>query len=106
MLKNERGELSIVTGSWDNDRSANLSRYLRHRGKNDVSSIDPPQQNIDKLTLADLLEPMQFKTVLLAACGLKNCEIGTFLGTTDRSSGAYLPMFITAQAARTTDLAQ
>jgi hypothetical protein len=53
MLKGERGELSIVTVGCDNDRSTNLSRYLRHRRKNDVSGIDPPQQNIDKLTLAD-----------------------------------------------------
>jgi DNA-binding CsgD family transcriptional regulator len=43
-----------------------------------------PQETIDKLTLADLLKPMQFKTALLAACGLKNCEIGEFLGTTEQ----------------------
>jgi DNA-binding NarL/FixJ family response regulator len=43
-----------------------------------------PQEAIDKLTSADLLKPMQFKTVLLAACGLKNCEIGKCLGTTEQ----------------------
>jgi len=43
-----------------------------------------PQESVDKPTLADLLKPMQFKTVLLAAYGLKNCEIGEFLGTTER----------------------
>jgi DNA-binding CsgD family transcriptional regulator len=43
-----------------------------------------PQESVDKLTLSDLLKPMQFKTVLLAACGLKNCEIGEFLGTTEQ----------------------
>ena len=42
-----------------------------------------PQEFVDKLTLADLLKPMQFKTVLLAACGLQNCEIGKLLGTTE-----------------------
>jgi DNA-binding CsgD family transcriptional regulator len=40
-----------------------------------------PQKTSDKLTLAELLKPMQFKTVLLVACGLKNCEIAEFLGT-------------------------
>jgi DNA-binding NarL/FixJ family response regulator len=43
-----------------------------------------PQETVDKLTLADLLKPMQFKTVLLAACGLTNCEIAHFLGTTEQ----------------------
>ena len=43
-----------------------------------------PQEAIDNLTLADLLTPMQFKTALLVACGLKNCEIGEFLGTTEQ----------------------
>jgi DNA-binding CsgD family transcriptional regulator len=38
----------------------------------------------DQLTLANLLQPMQFKTVLLVACGLKNCEIAEFLGTTEQ----------------------
>ena len=28
-----------------------------------------PQETISNLTLADLLKPMQFKTVLLVACG-------------------------------------
>jgi DNA-binding CsgD family transcriptional regulator len=36
-----------------------------------------------QLTLANLLQPMQFKTVLLVACGLKNSEIAGFLGTTE-----------------------
>ena len=43
-----------------------------------------PQKTIDNLTLADLLKPMQFKTVLLVACGLKNCEIAEFLGTREQ----------------------
>jgi len=43
-----------------------------------------PQETIDKLTLADLLKPMQFKTVLLAACGVENREIGKLLGTGER----------------------
>ena len=42
-----------------------------------------PQETIDKLTLADLLKPMQ-KTVLLVAWGLKNCQIAEFLGTTEQ----------------------
>jgi DNA-binding CsgD family transcriptional regulator len=43
-----------------------------------------PQGTIDNLTLADLLKPMQFKTVLLVACGLKNREIAEFLGTREQ----------------------
>ena len=43
-----------------------------------------PQETIDNLTLADLLNPMQFKTVLLVACGLNNCEIADFLGTREQ----------------------
>jgi hypothetical protein len=43
-----------------------------------------PQKTIHNLTLADLLKPMQFKTVLLVACGLKNCEIAEFLGTREQ----------------------
>jgi DNA-binding CsgD family transcriptional regulator len=42
------------------------------------------QETVDNLTLADLLKPMQFKTVLLVACGLKNCEIAEFLGTREQ----------------------
>jgi len=42
-----------------------------------------PQESVDKLTLADLLKPMQFKALLLAAGGLQNSEIGEFLGTTE-----------------------
>jgi DNA-binding CsgD family transcriptional regulator len=38
---------------------------------------------VETLTLADLLNPMQFKTVLLAASGFQNCEIGEFVGTTE-----------------------
>ena len=34
--------------------------------------------------LADLLKPMQFKTVLLVACGLKDLEIAEFLGTREQ----------------------
>ncbi len=43
-----------------------------------------PQETIDNLTLADLLKPMQFKTVLLVACGLNNREIAEFLGTREQ----------------------
>jgi hypothetical protein len=43
-----------------------------------------PQEIVEKLTLADVLKPMQFKTVLLAACGLTNCEIAHFLGTREQ----------------------
>jgi hypothetical protein len=43
-----------------------------------------PQETIDNFTLADLLKPMQFKTVLLVACGLKKCEIAEFLGTREQ----------------------
>jgi hypothetical protein len=50
-----------------------------------MSVVSPhPQETIDNLTLADLLKPMQFKTVLLVACGLKNCEIAEFLGTREQ----------------------
>jgi len=43
-----------------------------------------PQETVDNLTLADLLKPMQFKTVFLVACGLKNCEIADVLGTREQ----------------------
>jgi DNA-binding CsgD family transcriptional regulator len=43
-----------------------------------------PQQIMDNLTLADLLKPMEFKTVLLAACSLTDRDIGKFLGTTEQ----------------------
>jgi len=43
-----------------------------------------PQETIVKLTLADLLKPMQFKAVLLFVCGLKNSEIAKSLGTTEQ----------------------
>ena len=37
----------------------------------------------DRITLANLLTPMQFKTALLAACGFTNSEIAAFLNTTE-----------------------
>jgi len=40
---------------------------------------------IDRPSLADLLNPMQFKTVLLVTCGVKNCQIAEFLGTTEQA---------------------
>jgi len=43
-----------------------------------------PQETIDKPTLADVLNPMQFKAVLLVACGWRNWEVAKFLGTTER----------------------
>jgi DNA-binding CsgD family transcriptional regulator len=43
-----------------------------------------PQETIDNLTLADLLKPMQFKTVLLVACGLNSREIAEFLGAREQ----------------------
>jgi DNA-binding CsgD family transcriptional regulator len=42
------------------------------------------QEFVDAPTLSDLLNPMQFKTVLLAASGLRNGEIAQCLGTTER----------------------
>ena len=50
-----------------------------------MSVVSPhPQETVDSLTLADLLKPMQFKTVVLVACGLKNCEIAEVLGTREQ----------------------
>ncbi len=49
-----------------------------------MSVPSPQQQTADRITLADLLEPMQFKTVLLVACGLENCQIAQVLGTTEQ----------------------
>src|SRR5436189_6381270 len=46
--------------------------------------ISYPQETIDRITLARLLTPMQFRTVLLVACGLKKCEIAELLGTRER----------------------
>lgn len=46
--------------------------------------ISYPQESIDRITLASLLTPMQFKTVLLVACGLKKSEIAELLGTRER----------------------
>ena len=43
--------------------------------------ISYPQETIDRGSLASLLTPMQFRTVLLVACGLKKCEIAELLGT-------------------------
>lgn len=42
-----------------------------------------PQETTRRFTLADLLLPMQFKTVLLFAYGLTNCQIAQVLGTTE-----------------------
>ena len=36
-------------------------------------------------SLADLLEPMEFKTMLLATCGLKNHQIAQCLRTTEKA---------------------
>jgi len=50
-----------------------------------ISVVTPClQKTIDKPTLADLLNTMQFKAVLLVACGWKNWEVAKFLGTTER----------------------
>jgi len=49
-----------------------------------MSVSSHPQETVDSLTLADLLKPMQFKTVLLVACGLKNCEIAEVLVTREQ----------------------
>lgn len=43
----------------------------------------PAPEATEKLTLANVLTPMQFRTVLLVACGFKNCEIGEILGTSE-----------------------
>jgi DNA-binding CsgD family transcriptional regulator len=49
-----------------------------------MSAVSIQQRGfVDVLSLADLLNPMQFKTVLLAASGLQNCEISMCLGTTE-----------------------
>ena len=40
-----------------------------------------PQETIDRISLASLLTSMQFRTVLLVACGLKKYEIAELLGT-------------------------
>ncbi len=40
-----------------------------------------PQETVDRITLAVLLTPMEFKTLLLVVCGLKKCEIAELLGT-------------------------
>jgi len=42
-----------------------------------------PQES-SRISLATLLTPMQFKTVLLVACGLKQSEIAQLLGTRER----------------------
>ena len=41
-------------------------------------------ESIYRISLATLLAPMQFKTVLLVACGLKHSEIAQLLGTRER----------------------
>ena len=43
----------------------------------------PPRETAEECNLANLLTPMQFKTVLLVICGLTNHEISEFLGTTE-----------------------
>jgi DNA-binding CsgD family transcriptional regulator len=42
-----------------------------------------PQETIDQITLANLLTPMQFKTVLMVAYGLRDFEVAQILGTTE-----------------------
>jgi DNA-binding CsgD family transcriptional regulator len=44
-------------------------------------SINFPQHEPTESPLTSLLTPMEFKTVLLVACGLSNHEIGDLLGT-------------------------
>lgn len=48
-----------------------------------MSMVSSHPQQTEKFTLANVLTPMQFRTMLLVACGLKNEEIGEFLGTTE-----------------------
>jgi DNA-binding NarL/FixJ family response regulator len=47
-----------------------------------MSAASLPHKPIES-PLAGLLSPMEFKTVLLVACGLSNREIGDLLSTTD-----------------------
>src|SRR5271169_6198436 len=47
-----------------------------------LASCHAPE-TIEKLTLANVLTPMQFRTLLLVACGFTNCEIGKILGTSE-----------------------
>ena len=42
-------------------------------------------KTFDSLSLSDLLEPMQFKAVLLVTCGLENHQIAQCLGTTEQT---------------------
>ena len=63
-----------------------------------------PQEPIDRITLASLLTPMLFKTVLLVACGLKKCEIAELLGTRGRVIENELRDIYDAQAARTVEI--
>ena len=46
-----------------------------------MSATIHPHKPIES-PLAGLLSPMEFKTVLLVACGLSNRDIGDLLGTT------------------------
>jgi len=48
------------------------------------AAMSYPQESIYRISLATLLAPMQFKTVLLVACGLKQSEIAQLLGTRER----------------------
>jgi len=41
--------------------------------------------HINSACLTDLLEPMQFKAVLLVTCGLENHQIAQCLGTTEQT---------------------
>jgi len=41
----------------------------------------------DTPSLADLLEPMQFKAMLLVSCGLENHQIAQCLRTTEKTIG-------------------
>lgn len=47
-------------------------------------SFSHPQASIDRLSLANLLTPMQFKAVLMFAYGLSTCEIAQVLSTTEQ----------------------
>ena len=51
-----------------------------------MSAVSSDSLNtIDTPSLADLLEPMQFKAVLLVTCGLENHQIAQCLGTTEQT---------------------
>jgi len=50
-----------------------------------LSAVSSNPLNTFAPSLADLLEPMQFKAMLLVRCGLENQQIAQFLGTTERT---------------------